>query len=255
MQARPILSIAVPFALSALVAVSAPARAEAPMPMAQALRVLAQANAMDAKCRFLNTAEHAELSGYAAKAEVISAGRMGVAAASRAVAAGEAAGRQSACDADNGEIVRAALAAAREAIRQAPRRRVAERRGARRAMARRVARAENVELRPARRAGERRRVVAVIDKAPKRRAVRKPAKQGRAAAGDVARYVALTSDYYRKLRCRNVGRGQLVALYRKVRAAHFALIRSAGGKATARAKARARALAARRGCGARMAAR
>ncbi len=259
MNVKTHISIAVPFALGALIMAAAPLRAEGPMPMAEALRVLAQANAMDARCHFLNTAEHAELSGYAAKAEVISAGRMGVAAASRAVAAGEAAGRQSACDAANGEIVHAALVAAREAIRHAPARRQVA--GARKAQAgqRRAAAPERVELRPRRKA--RPRVVAVIAPKPARAAA--PARSARAGSagaargksGAVRRYVALTTDYYRKLRCRNVDRGHLLALYRKVRAAHFALIRSAGGRATARAKARARAMAARRSCRSRLAAR
>ncbi len=227
-----------------LAAAPAALHAEGAMTPAQALRVLAQAKAMAAKCGFLDEAGRMELSGYVARAEVVTAARQGVKAAEGALSDGARAGKKSACAAEDGELVSAALTAAREAMRasrSATRGRSGRerRRSARVESARpRPSGARNVRLSPARRPA---RTVAVI-------------RAGKGREG-LARYVSMTARYYRARRCRTLGYGEAMRLWKKVRNAHYALIRSAGPQAVARAKARARAIARRRPCGPRLAAR
>ncbi len=220
------------------------ARAAAPMTPAQALRILAQARAMDAKCKFLGESGHMELSDYVAKAEVATAARQGVEAADGAMKSGERAGKASSCDPESGDLVTAALQAAREAMRQA---RSATRPAQRQAAARPV---------PAR---PRERDVRLVPHDKRKSAlaahVHPPKRKHAAASGSIGRYVAMTSDYYLARRCKTLGYGQAMRLYQRVKSAHYALIRSAGAAAVARAKARAIAMAARRSCGARLAAR
>ena len=219
------------------------ARATAPMTPAQALRILAQARAMDAKCKFLGESGHMELSDYVAKAEVATAARQGVEAADGAMKSGEQAGKASSCDPESGDLVTAALQAAREAMRQARSARPARRQAAARSAAARP-KERNVRLVP--RAKRKSDLVAYV---------RPPKSKRAASSGSIGRYVAMTSDYYFARRCKTLGYGQAMRLYQRVKSAHYALIRSAGAAAVARAKARAIAMAARRSCGARLAAR
>ena len=221
------------------------ARAAAPMTPAQALRILAQARAMDAKCKFLGDSGHMELSDYVAKAEVATAARQGVEAADDALKSGARAGKASSCDPESGDLVTAALQAAREAMRQA--RTVQPVQAPRQAAARPAAarpKERNVRLVPH---GKRKSALTAY--------VHPPRRKHAAAPAGIKRYVAMTSDYYLARRCKTLGYGQAMRLYKRVKSAHYALIRSAGPAAVARAKARAIAMAARRSCGARLAAR
>ena len=257
-------------------ALSVPAQAgRGPMAPTEALSILAQARTLDARCGFLKGNAHEELAGYAARAEIVTAERMGAKAAESAVNRGTEAGRRAACDREGRGFVQDALAAAREAMRQA--RRAAPAAAARRTAARRtVSRSvpeRNVRLLPGREALKER-TVALIDR--KRAANFRPVARisgNRAEPRTIViisggkgfsrrpkarkrnpeeRYVAMTAEYYRQLRCGTTDRTALMRLYEKVRRAHYALLRTEGPKATARAKARAKALAARRSCGVRI---
>jgi hypothetical protein len=221
------------------------ARAAAPMTPAQALRILAQARAMDSKCKFLDEGSHMELSDYVAKAEVATAARQGVDTADQAIQAGKKAGKASTCDSGGEELVTAALQAAREAMRQARSAQSAPRSSQpRRRMAQRQAAERNVRLVPRR---SRERIVAYVRPPHRERAM--------TPGGQIGRYVAMTSDYYLARRCKTLGYAQAMRLWKRVKNAHYALMRSAGPAVVARAKARAIARAARRSCGARLAAR
>ncbi len=249
---------------------SVPAQAAGnPMTPTEALSILAQARTLDARCGFLKGSAHEELAGYAARAEIVTAERLGARAAESAVNRGTEAGRKAACNSEGKALVRDALAAAREAVRHAgkamPERHAAARRSS--PAARPAER--DVRLLPARKAMEER-VVVLIDRnrsgnfrpvarisshhGEPRTIVVISGKGGKKARTPDAetRYVAMTSEYYRLLRCGTADRRALMRLYDKVRRAHYGLLRTAGPDVTARAKARARVLAARKGCGVRM---
>ncbi len=268
------LPLAIPVAFTGafmMNALSVPAQAgRGPMAPTEALSILAQARTLDARCGFLKGSVHDELAGYAARAEIVTAERMGAKAAERAVNRGTEAGRKAACDSSGRTLVQDALAAAREAVRQA--RRTAP--PPRRTMARRIAAPtgpeRNVLLLPGPRAMKER-TVALIDR--KRSANFRPVARisgghpgprpiviisGRTrhsarpkvpAGNSEERYVVMTAEYYRQLRCGTTDRKALMRLYERVRQAHYALLHAKGPKVTARAKVRARALAAHRSCG------
>ncbi len=214
--------------------------APAPMRASEALHVLAQAAAISAKCHYLDKSQQEELAGYAAKAEVATAAREGVEIAGLAMEKGAEAGRKSACDERNRELVQAVLEAARDAMHQAR---------SRRAAAVRAKAERNVRL-PRRKTSSGQSSKIAVSKKTRSRQPSKVAvsKKTTGKSRQVARYVSLTSRYYTALRCRNMPRGKLMRMYGQVKSAHYALIRSAGAAATARAKARARQMAQRRSC-------
>ncbi len=280
------LPLMLPAALAGAIAthaLSVPAQAGGrPMAPAEALSVLAQARTLDARCGFLNGPAHEELAGYAARAEIVTAERMGAKAAESAVDRGSRAGRAAACDGEGRALVRDALAAAREAMRQArgsastrrsASRRPAGRSGVIRGTTASTAPERKVVLRPARNAVRERSVAlargkrsanfhAVVTISGDHAAPRPVAIiSGRGDGGtrrtarirnSEERYVAMTAEYYRRLRCGTTDRKALLRMYEKVRRAHYELLRSAGPKVTARAKARARTLGARGRCGMRI---
>ena len=219
----------IPLTVAAVLALPVARPVLAASSVSEALSLLAQMKKTADKCGFLSAAQRDEMGTFLARAEVIAATRAGAAVARRAVARGMAAGEKAACTEDQAALVREAHAAAREALhasaRPAPRRHVNQRRVARqkpKATARRTA---------------------VARGAP---SGKRTGRDGKVDA--VRRYVGLTSRYYRALRCGGVPHARMLAMYRQVKARHFALIRSHGGKVTARAKARARAIGARGGC-------
>lgn len=85
----------------------------------QGLSVLAKAKANDAKCGFLSKKEHAELSGYLARAEVASQGLMSGKAANTAIRKGRDAGKAASCGEASRNDVEETLSAARLAVAQA----------------------------------------------------------------------------------------------------------------------------------------
>ena len=270
------LPLAIPVAITgALIAgaLSEPAQAgRNPMAPTEALSILVQARTMDSRCGFLKASAHDELADYAARAEIVTAERMGAKAAETAVNRGTKAGRSAACDSDGKGFVQDALTAAREAMRQA-RRPAPARRGAVHRTTSRPTQERKVRLHPGREAMKER-AVALIDR--KRTAnfgpiasITNTRREARPvviiSAGKevsrrpktrkqwpIERYVTLTAEYYRQLRCGTTDRKALLRLYEKVRRAHYALLRASGPKATARAKARAKALAASRSCAVRI---
>ncbi len=269
-------SFAIPVALAGFFlmnTLSAPAQAgNGPMAPTEALSILAQARTMDSRCGFLKGAAHDELAGYTARAEIVTAQRMGAKAAEAAVNRGMEAGRKAACDRDGKGFVQDALAAAREAMRQARRAAPARRPVAHRKVVR-IKPERNVRLLPAKKAMKER-VVALVSRkrdtnfgpvarisgrqAEPRTVVvisRKPESSPRSNVKRKVleeRYVALTAKYYGFLRCGTTNRKALMRLYEDVRRMHYALLRTAGPKVTARAKARAKAMASGRSCGVRI---
>ena len=252
---------------------SAPAQAgNDPMEPTEALSILVQARTLDARCGFLKGTAHDELAGYAARAEIVTAERMGTTAAENAVNRGMKAGHEAACNDDGKALVRDALAAAREAMRQA-RRTAPVRHVATRGTTAKVRPEHNVRLLPNRKATKEH-AVALIDR--KRSANFRPvarisgshaephaivviSRRNGTSRGPKTlirnpeeRYVAMTAEYYRQLRCGTANRNAMMRLYDRVRTAHYGLLRAEGPRVTARAKARARALAARRSCGVRI---
>lgn len=85
----------------------------------EAVRLLTSARAADLRCNYLSAAERAELSRYAARAEVAAASQSGVAVARKAAAAGMTEGGAATCSAELEADIRETLAAAREAVAQA----------------------------------------------------------------------------------------------------------------------------------------
>ena len=229
-------------AVSAVMTVTGAAVAEetSPMAPAEALKVLVEAREVNARCGFLPAATD-ELAGYAARAEIATAASQGVEAATGAVDAGRHAARQTDCGEDARAMVHEALAAAREAMRQA-RRQSPERM----APARRTA--DVVAATAARRANAGRR-----QGAARRRVMAGAGAAGR-GGGDGAsslarRYVELAGTYYLDLRCRRLPYPQARALWKKVRRLHYRLLRTGGANVLLAAKEKARARAARRSCG------
>ncbi len=251
-------------------ALSAPAQAgKGPMAPTEALSILAQARTLDARCGFLKGSAHDELASYAARAEIVTAERMGVKAAESAVSRGTKAGRKAACDSSGRALVQDALAAAREAVRQArritssPRRTAASRTVSSTGPGRRVLllpgpgvmNERTVALIDNRRSANVRPVARISGGHTGPRTIVIISGRNEHSAHPKARtgnpeihYVAMTAEYYRQLRCGSTDRKALMHLYEKVRRAHYALLRTKGPKVTARAKAQAKALAARRSC-------
>jgi len=238
-----------PLAAAGVLLAGAGAGTAQAMTPAEALRILAQARAVDGKCHYLAAPVHAELSGYVAKAEIVTASRQGAQAAKTAVGTGQKAGLASACGADSKDLVLAALDAARQAMRQARAARAVQnqrRKAARKSARRKEEASHSVRISRSGKAGKYQLIARI---SPKRRGATRKVQDN----GGLARYVSLTTAYYRDLRCKRLPYTQSLRLWKQVRALHFALIRSAGGPAVARAKATARARAARLACGPRLA--
>lgn len=252
--------ISLPFLVGAFAAApqAVSTAAAAPLQPKDALRILAHANAADAKCTYLNSADHDELSGYVAKAEVAAAKRHGVDVARTAIKRGRAAGKAMACGSTSRELVAAALDAARAAM-------AAVRSGHTRRQARN---AQDSRRRPA---GPTRLVpdtaarlrpthddAVVVEQASLAPAT--AAKAARPARPDdlrLAGYSTVVAGYYLERRCRHLSRADAYAFWQAVVKRHAAALASAGPTAVADAKARASARAGRlagAGCNARTAA-
>ncbi len=241
--------IILPLAAAGVLLAGAGAATAQAMTPAEALHILAQARAVDGKCHYLAAPVHSELSGYVAKAEIATASRQGAQAAKTAVSTGQKAGLASACGADSKDLVLAALDAAREAMRQARTAAAAQsrsRKAVRKGVRRKGTARHDVRISRNRKADDYQLIARI---SPKRRAQAKKTNQG----GGLKRYVSLATAYYRDLRCKRLPYAQSLRLWKQVRAMHYALVRSAGGAAVARAKATARARAARLSCGPRLA--
>jgi hypothetical protein len=82
----------------------------------EAVRILSRAKAADGRCKLLSASERAELSGYAARAEVAAVSQSGAKAARKAAGEGVAQGASGGCGDDVKADVRDTLQAAREAM-------------------------------------------------------------------------------------------------------------------------------------------
>jgi len=191
-----------------------PARAEVVTSPTKALRLLTEARVAARKCGYLAPATHQELTGYAARAELVAVRRSGAAAARQALKDGRRRGATG-CSAEKRALVMAVLEGARKAARRASQ---SPRRTQRRETATRV-----------------------------RRAVWR-AERADGRAGSVRAYVTLASAYYHALKCRNRPQAELMRMWRRVRRAHYDLLHTAGGAAVARAKHEAARKGYARGC-------
>lgn len=206
--------------LPAVVSVASPARASG-SPALEAVSILSRARASNDRCKFLSGSERAELSRYAARAEIASASQTSAGATRAAVAAGNAEGRGIACNAAAETDVRDTLAAAREAI------------------------AESGDAAPRRPAPERRRVT---------RASAAPGDDGRLprAEGGLGFYGRVVSAYYLERECKSLGSARDTRFWRGIVEIHGDTVARFGKKAVAPLKARAEANARGTGCGPRV---
>lgn len=193
-----------------------PAAAE-PASALEAVAILSEARAADAKCRHLSEAEHQELADYAAQAEIMGVARVSAGAAEAAVTAGKAKGQAALCDAETVEAIRSTLAAAQAAMATARRLAVAE------PLERPVARW------PAAKSEDRRAIVAPVPRPPA-----------------LARYAARVTAYYAERRCRHLPHEDAkrfwIEIVRELRAALAAHGRRAVSSIMRRAEADAAAL-------------
>jgi len=259
-------------------------RAQAMTP-AGALRVLAQARAVNGKCHYLSAPVSSELSGYVAKAEVVTASRQGADVASEAIAHGAKAGKASACGADSKDLVMAALTAAREAMRQARKASPAPRRARPARLIRhdRPRHAATARIMPSRHrshsptvrimpSGHKDvsatvRLASTASSAPRtsvrilkatRVAARHTGKLRATSAMSggrdaLKRYESKARAYYVELKCRRLPYRKTLVMWKQVKRMHYALLRARGGEAVGRAKSRAKAQAASASCGPRLA--
>ena len=119
--------VTLPLVLAPMMAMAVKPAAAAASPAVEAVVILSKARAADGKCRFLALGEKAELSRYAARAEVAAASQSSTAEAKDATAAGSAQGRKANCTPDLEADVRETLQAAREAMADAKGKRKAAR--------------------------------------------------------------------------------------------------------------------------------
>lgn len=221
------LAITVPIAAASWMIGTNAMTAAASQEMAptKAVELLAKSEAVDAKCTFLSGPEHEELAGYAAKAEIVAAGRYGAGKAQGAVKSGAAQGRTMTCNNDSEIVVRATMDAARRAMAQAE--------AASQKPRKVVKKQKNV------RTDSR----AAIARAP-----------SSAQPGSLKRYSRLAAAYYVERRCRHLRHTDAMRFWRKIVASHNALLARHGPDAVRAAKnqaiSRSRASG---GCGSRTA--
>ncbi len=175
-----------------------------PVGPTEALRLLAQGQAANTKCRHLTSAEHEELGDYVARAEVASVARDSVGAATSALKSGRAAGKSMLCGDSSKELVFGTLHAARRAISAANR-------GSGRAVTRRHSRGK---------------ARADINKRLK----------NWPRTGSLEHYQAQTAAYYIERRCQHLTYNQAVRFWKALVGRHQAMVRRHGPGAVKRAK-------------------
>ena len=174
----------------------------------EAVRVLAESQAIDTKCRYLTRPEHDELQDYVARAEVVAAVHVGVHAATTALHKGTAAGEAADCGRKSEIVVRATMDAARRAI-----------------------------------SSQQQQSKSYAVKRKKRRD-RKSGSGNQAAeravlTGSLAKYRSLTAAYYVERRCQHLSHAQAVDFWRRIVRMHNRVLTSQGPDALSVAKAQA----------------
>jgi hypothetical protein len=193
-----------------------------------AMRQLAQARSADQKCGHLASAEHDELAGYAAKAEIAVAQNAGVSAALEAVSGGKLAGELMTCGAESQELVRASLAASRAAMAY-------------------VAAAEQApQVQDQAHSPE---IVGSLNEPAEGNGRSMEASAVRSSRVSLSRYLQETTAYYLERRCRHLRDRQTRDFWERVVDLHQAAVGAHGGSAVGRAKMQAEAAAAGLACG------
>lgn len=230
------LLISIPVIVLPLTSLATRPAVAAQLGPADATEHLAKARAVDAKCRYLSEADHAELSEFTARAEIAVAAIEGVEAAGGAVKTGKLAGELMACTPESETLVRSSLDAGRQATRAA-----ATRQPAPQPEPRALLRADPNDTQ----------IIGGIGNlaGPGSRDLF-DASQSR---GSLARYRQEATAYYLELRCRTLSGRQVREFWNRIVDAHAAMVRAHGGRRVARAQAEAEDMAAERPCGGRSA--
>lgn len=212
------------FAVPLLVGGLKPALALSVTPL-EAVQLLAEAKAANARCHHLDEAGRQDLAELAAVAEIAAVQRTGIEDARGAVAAGRSAGEKGRCGSDRRAAIDAALAAAREAS---------------------AAAAKRTEPRmPVRLAAKSR---------PGSGAMPLPAAEvRRLGKGGLAGYSRLAVAYYIERRCRHLARKGARTFWSHIVRRHAAMLAANPGSKVAAAQRGAAAKADGQACGARTA--
>ena len=182
---------------------------------AEAVRILSKAKSADARCNYLSGSERAELSRYAARAEIAAASQSGPRAARSAAAAGAAEGGNAACSQELNADVRETLSAAREAVASA-----------------------RAEPAPPRKA-----------KARTKAQVRAAGHRSKAASAGLSRYERLVGAYYLETECRSLSKGEAKRFWSAIARLHKDTIAANGVAAVAPLKRSAERRARGSSCG------
>ncbi len=195
-----------------------------------AAELLAKAQAADSKCHYLQAAEHDELAGLVAKAEVALAAQTDVATTKATMATGRERGRSAACTSDLRAEVDAVLKDAK----------VASQSSGQTAQATPAA-AEPIQQNPVQNTDR-------IARKPKPEPVVATAIDSPSGLS-LDRYAAMTKRYYWARRCNSMPHFSMVSFYHDVVATHYRVVKSFGVRAVAAVMHRSQALAEQQTCG------
>lgn len=230
---KPLL-ISIPLILVWALLLTKPAFAEQLGP-ADATEHLAKARATDAKCKFLAETDHEELSGYAARAEVVVASKEGVDVATSAVKTGELAGEVMPCNPDSERLVRSSLDAGRQAASSSRSAAVAE--------------PESEPRAPARLDPNASQIIGGIGNDAEARPGSYSLFEASQSRRSLARYRHEATAYYLELKCRHLRDRQVREFWDMIVLKHEAMLQAYGGRRVMRARMEAENVAARRACG------
>ena len=195
---------------SALVLLQSPSNAAA-VGAEEATRLLARSQALEAKCKFLTSSQHDELSGFVAKAEIAMVAKSSTANAKSIIASGRAIGRSAVCNNQEHADIIDILSAAHQAtsgkvqIIAAPT-------------------PQPVEKKP----------VAIVAQAERPLFVRpleiapKPTVEPFPTTDALNHYAALTQHYYLVRRCHTMSLAPIASLYKDVVSSHHTAVASYG---------------------------
>ncbi len=236
MSTPKLLLLSIPLVLAWTLLLSKPAPA-APLGPVDATEHLAKARATDAKCHFLAETDREELSGYAARAEVVVASKEGVDVARSAVKTGELAGQVMPCTTDSEKLVRSSLEAGRQAAQSSRSGAVAERAP------------EPEPQAPQRLDPNASQIIGGLGNEAEARPGAYSLFEASQSRRSLARYQHEATAYYLELRCRHLRNRQVREFWDRIVAKHQAMLQAYGGRKVMRAQAEAEAVAARRPCG------
>jgi hypothetical protein len=194
----------------------------------QAIELLARAQTMDAKCKFLDEADQYDLSNLMARAELALAQRTTIEITKQALARGRNAGSNAMCnDAERAEIL-LILSSAKQAAAQAPVRETAMAAAPEKPV---------VEIKKSPRI----KVVMKVESLPKLKTIPK-SKTG------LVQYANITERYYLARRCGNMSSRQIAGFYQNVVNTHEAVLATFGRSIVAKAMQKAESKANSQSC-------